>query len=211
MLGEELRPGLRTWTAFHEEWGKEVRCFAIVEDDRLTLVDPLLIGEDWEELAATRGERSLDALLTIHWHARSVGELRERVPDATAWAWSGDRERIGERVAVDRTFEAGEELPGGLVAIPATPREEVVFWDAPHAALIAGDVLLGDGEAGEEGAEAGGLHLCPESWLPGADALAELRRAMRPLLELPIELVLTSHGALVLTDGRSALEGALGR
>jgi hypothetical protein len=35
VLGEELRPGLRTWTAYHEEWEKHVRGFAIVESERL--------------------------------------------------------------------------------------------------------------------------------------------------------------------------------
>ncbi len=210
MLGEELKPGLRAWTSFHEEWGKQVRSFAIVEDEQLTLVDPLLPGDAWDELAATRGERALEVLLTIHWHARSAAEIRERHPGTRVRAWGGDQARVEERVGLDGVFEAGEEMPGGLVAIHAAPREEVVFWDAPHGALIAGDVLLGDGEAGEEGASAEGLHLCPESWLPGDDAVATLREMMRGLLDLPIELVLPSHGAPVLTDGRAALERALG-
>jgi hypothetical protein len=36
-----------------------------------------------------------------------------------------------------------------------------------------------------------------------------LRVALRPLLELPIELVLVSHGKPVLEGGRDALERAL--
>jgi hypothetical protein len=209
MLGEELRPGLRAWTTFHEEWDKDVRCFAIVEDERLTLIDPLIGDDAWDDLAATRGERALEILLTIHWHARSTAQVRERHPDVRARAWSGDRARTEERVELDGVFEVGDELPGGLVAIHAAPREEVLFWDAPHAALIAGDVLLGDGEAGDEGAPSEGLHLCPESWLPGDDAVAKLRSTMRGLLDLPIDLVLPSHGAQVLVEGRSALERAL--
>jgi hypothetical protein len=204
MLGEEIRPGLRTWTAFHAEWGKEVRCFAIVGDERLTLVDPLLVGDQWDDLAATRGERPLDVVLTIHWHGRSVDELRRRDPGVTAWAWSGDRERIEERVAVDRSFEIGDPLPGDLVAIHAAPREEVLFWDPAHAALIAGDVLLGDGEEGD------GLHLCPDSWLPGPDAVAKLRATLRgALLDLSVEIVLPSHGEPVLADAPAALARAL--
>jgi glyoxylase-like metal-dependent hydrolase (beta-lactamase superfamily II) len=202
MLGEELRPGLRTWTAHHEEWGQEVRSFAIVEDARLILIDPLLVGEQWEELAATRGGRSLDLLATIHYHVRSAAELREAHPDATLWAFEGDRRRIAERGPVDRTFAIGDELPGGLTAIGPLPREEVVFWDAARAALFVGDVLLGDGAEGE------GFDLCPEPWLDGA-GLDTLRAGLAPVLELPVELVLTAHGTPVLADGSQALVQAL--
>ena len=202
MLGEELRPGLRTWTADHEEWGQEVRGFAIVEDERLILVDPLLVGDQWEELATTRGERALEVLVTLHYHVRSAAEVRERHPDARLWAFEGDRDRIAERAQVDRTFAIGDELPGGLVAIGPLPREEVVFWDAARAALFVGDVLLGDGAEGE------GFDLCPEPWLDGA-GLDALRRALDPVLDLPVELILTAHGTPVLGDGRQALVQAL--
>jgi hypothetical protein len=205
VLGEELRPGLRAWTTHHEEWEQRVRSFAIVGPERLVLVDPLVVGEAaWEELAATRGERTLDLLLTIHWHARSAAAIRERHPDASVWAYAPGRAEVAERTPVDRAFEPGEELPGGLVAFPAAPRTEVVFWDAAHAALIAGDVLLGDGELGD------GLHLCPESWLHAENGGAALRASLRPVLDLPVEIVLPSHGALVLDDGAATLRAAIG-
>jgi len=202
VLGEELRPGLGTWTAHHDEWGQDVRGFAIVEDERLILVDPLLVGGQWDELAATRGERALDVLATIHYHVRSGGEVRERHPDARIWAFQGDRDEIAERAPVDRAFAIGEALPGGLVAIGPLPREEVVFWDAARAALFAGDVLLGDGVEGD------GLGLCPEPWLDGA-SLDTLRAGLAPVLELPVELVLTAHGAPTVTGGHAALAAAL--
>jgi glyoxylase-like metal-dependent hydrolase (beta-lactamase superfamily II) len=210
VLGEELRPGLRAWTTPHPEWPRPVRSFALVGSERLVLIDPLLAGEGWDRLDALHQGNDLEILLTIHWHARSAAAIRERYPEARVSAWSGDRGQVEERVALDATFETAEELPGGLVAIAAAPREEVVLWDPGHAALIAGDVLLGDGEAGEEGSPSEGLHLCPESWLPGEDAGAKLRNSLRAALELPIELVLPSHGEMVLSDGRTALERVLG-
>jgi glyoxylase-like metal-dependent hydrolase (beta-lactamase superfamily II) len=203
MLGEELRPGLRTWTAYHEEWEKHVRSFAIVESERLILIDPLLVGDQWDELDAMRGQSGLDVVLTIHWHARSAAEIRERNRDATVWAFAPDREEVEKRTAVDRTFEAGEELPGGLVPIAAPPRTEVLLWDAVHAALLCGDALLGDGEDGE------GLHLAPESWTGGEGSHATLRSALAPVLDLPVEMVLTAHGEMVLGNAPAALRGAL--
>ena len=54
--------------------------------------------------------------------------------------------------------------------------------------------------------------LCPESWLrylPSRITLAELNTRLRPLLELPIERVLVSHGEPVLPNGANALAQAL--
>jgi glyoxylase-like metal-dependent hydrolase (beta-lactamase superfamily II) len=203
VLGEELRPGLRTWTAYHEEWEKHVRSFAIVESERLILIDPLLVGDQWDELEAMRGQSGLDVLLTIHWHARSAAEVSERHPDATAWAYAPDREEVEKRTPVDRTFEAGEDLPGGLVPIAAPPRTEVVFWDAAHATLFTGDVLLGHGEEGD------GLHMAPESWIGGDGSHETLRSALAPVLDLPVGIVATAHGEMVLGDAPAALRGAL--
>jgi glyoxylase-like metal-dependent hydrolase (beta-lactamase superfamily II) len=205
MLGEELRPGLRAWTAHHEEWGHDVRSFALVAPERLVLIDPLLVGEEqWAALEETRGERALDVLLTIHWHARSAAELATRIPGTRIWAHSADRAAVARRVEPTDVFAAGGELPGGLVAIAGRPRTEALFWDPAHRALFAGDVLLGHGEEGD------GLHMCPASWLPDSSGgHDELRAALRPVLELPVELVLVSHGAAVETGAGAALEAAL--
>jgi glyoxylase-like metal-dependent hydrolase (beta-lactamase superfamily II) len=203
VLGEEIRPGLRTWTAHHEEWGQEVRGFAIVEPERLILVDPLLVGDQWEELEAIRDGRALEVLATLHFHVRSGAEVRERHPDATLWAYEGGRTEIAERSPIDRTFAVGEALPGGLVAIGQLPRAEVVFWDATRAALFAGDVLLGDGAEGGVG-----LTMCPEPWLDGP-SLDTLRAELAPVLDLPIELVLTAHGEPTVSDAPAALRRAL--
>lgn len=202
MLGEELRPGLRTWTAHHEEWGHEVRGFAIVEDERLVLVDPLLVGDQWEQLEETCGNRELDLLVTLHFHVRSAAAVKERHPGARLWAFEGDRELTEKRALVDHAFAIGEELPGGLVALGPLPREEVVFWDAARKALFVGDVLLGEGAEGE------GFDLCPEPWLDGA-SLDALRESLATVRDLPIELILTAHGTPVLGDGRAALVQAL--
>jgi len=69
-------------------------------------------------------------------------------------------------------------------------------------ALVFGDRLLGDG--------AGGVRLCPESWLREVRVdRAGLAHQMRALLELPVELLVVSHGEPVLHDGRAALARAI--
>ena len=53
--------------------------------------------------------------------------------------------------------------------------------------------------------------VCPESWLRhlGGYTQEDLRAGLQPLLDLPVEMVLVSHGEPVLRDGHAALERAL--
>jgi glyoxylase-like metal-dependent hydrolase (beta-lactamase superfamily II) len=199
MLGEELRPGLRRWTAHHPEWKQEVAAVAVASDRDLVLIDPLLVDDQWDRLEAGLGERRLQVLLTIHWHARSAAEVAERFPGSRIWAHSRNRAAVARRAPVTDVFRIGDELPAGLVALEARPRSEVLFWEPRSRALIAGDALLGDGEKGT------GLHTCPAWWLPGSTSLEDLRDALRPALDLPVELVLPSHGAPVLAGAKTEL------
>jgi len=199
VLGEELHPGLWRWTAQHEEWGKEVASFAVSTTEELVLVDPLLAADQWSELEEGLDGRSLHVLLTIHWHARSAGEVAERFPGARIWAHSRNRAAVARRTPVTDVFRATDPLPGGLTALEARPRSEVLLWEPRARALIVGDALLGAGEGGD------GLHTCPGWWLPQSTSLAELRAALRPALELPVEMILPSHGAPVLSGTREIL------
>jgi len=199
MLGEELRPGLWRWTAHHEEWKKEVAAVAVESEAELVLIDPLLAGDQWKELQAGLGSRQLHVMLTIHWHARSAREVAARFNGVRVWAHSRNRAAVARRAPVTDVFRLDDELPAGLVALAARPRSEVLYWEPQHKALIAGDALLGDGEKGD------GLHTCPASWLPESASLEDLRGALRPALDLPVEMVLTSHGSPVLSDARREL------
>jgi glyoxylase-like metal-dependent hydrolase (beta-lactamase superfamily II) len=199
MLGEELRPGLRRWTARYEEWKGEVASVALVTESELVLIDPLLVGDQWSQLEQALGDRQLHVLLTIHWHARSTAEVARRFPGTRVWAHSRNRAAIARRTAVSDVFRAGEDLPAGLVALEARPRSEVLLWEPRSRALIVGDALLGTGEMGD------GLHTCPASWLPRSTDLDDLRASLRPALDLPVELILLSHGAPVLRAAAAQL------
>jgi glyoxylase-like metal-dependent hydrolase (beta-lactamase superfamily II) len=199
MLGEELRPGLWRWTAHHETWNKEVAAIAVEAADALVLIDPLLAGTQWDELESGLSDRELHVLLTIHWHARSAKEVAERFPAAHVWANSRNRAAVARRAPVTDVFRLDDELPGGLIALEARPRSEVLFWEPRSKALIVGDALLGDGENGD------GLDTCPGWWLPRSTSLDDLRGALRPALDLPVELVLPSHGSPVLSGAKKAL------
>jgi glyoxylase-like metal-dependent hydrolase (beta-lactamase superfamily II) len=195
---DALRPGLWRWTTRHPDWvpaaqpgspadwPPEVGSVAHAAEDALVLIDPLVPEELWprlDRLVARHGPR-VAVLTTIGWHRRSRDEVASRY-DAT-------------------TSRARSSLPRGVETIPLRGFGETMVWLPGPRALVPGDRLLGDG--------AGGLRLCPESWLrylTRKPSLSELREALLPLLELPVELVLTSHGEPVLKRGRDALARAL--
>ena len=88
------------------------------------------------------------------------------------------------------------EQPEG-VEVGAEALEEFVFWIPEHAAIVAGDVLI----SRESGLEV------PRAWI--GDGYADAVEALRPLLDLPVERVLVTHGEPVLSGAHEALERAL--
>jgi hypothetical protein len=196
----ELRPGLWRWTAAHpewehaEHWGPEVGSVYAGLPDALVMVDPLVPQDEedrfWEALDrdVERVGKPVYVLLTVHWHERSVAAVLDRYK-ATLW----------------RPEEKGT-LPAGVHAevVKGSDWVEALFFLEPHRALIAGDLLIGK--------DGGGIAL-PVAWFPKGEqewAEQELKPELRKrLAELPVELVVVSHGEPVLEDGAAALERAL--
>jgi hypothetical protein len=198
----EIRPGLWRWTTPHPEWRPDappdspadwpravgsVLCDAV---DATVLIDPLLpLGEEGflgvlDEHVRRRG-RPVAVLTTIGFHRRSRDQLAGRYGATTS--------------------RAKKNLPAGVESLPIRGAGETMFWLSEHRALVPGDRIIAT--------PSGRLRLCPESWLGYLSSditLAALANALRPLLELPIESVLVSHGEPVLSGGRVALAEALG-
>jgi glyoxylase-like metal-dependent hydrolase (beta-lactamase superfamily II) len=192
---QEVAPGLRRWTALHDEWNEQVGAVALETDDGLVLIDPI---------APPREVRAPDhVLLTVFWHGRNAGDLgAEHV-----WAPSRSVRRLRNRnVPVTDAFAAGDRLPGGVRALETARDGEVVFWLPRQRAVVVGDVLLGAGAKPRATSEP--LRLCPERWL-GRATRDDLRESLRPLLELPVQRVLVSHGEPVLRAGKRALAAVL--
>lgn len=201
MKVERIEEGLWRWTAFHEEWRQEVGCVYLEAADAICLIDPLVPGDDRERFFealdrdVNRLGRPVHVLITVYWHTRSAKELAERY-DATIWAHAKAEKTVGRRAGRIELFEPGDLLPGGVEAILGR-WSEVVYWVPGHRTVVTGDVILG--------AREGGLRFCPESWTPRAGGHAAWRENLRPLLDLPVERVLVSHGEPVLRKGAKAL------
>lgn len=203
----QIEPGLWRWTGYHEEWNDDVGCVFCETDDGIVLVDPLVPPEDvdrfWDALDrdVERLGGRVHVLVTIFWHTRSTTAMVDRY-GARVWAPTTSRAAVARRAwAVTDVFRPGDRLPGGIEAFGTARRTEVVYWIPWHRALVPGDVLVGDSEAG--------VRMCPESWLPPSTGHRELAASLRPLLGLSVKRILVSHGEPVLTDAKDALAAAL--
>jgi glyoxylase-like metal-dependent hydrolase (beta-lactamase superfamily II) len=101
-------------------------------------------------------------------------------------------------------FEEGDTLPFGVQALPGMEPNDLVLWIESKRALVLGDTLMDRGA---------GLQFAREWDDKGAIAArgvppAELLERLQPLRELPVELVLATHGGVCdRADLQRALEG----
>jgi len=198
-----IAPGLWRWTAYHSEWRKDVGCVYVETDDATVLVDPLVPPEESERFLqyldadVERASSPVHILLTVYWHLRSAPELAKRY-DAGVWAPARSAKPVERRTgSAPRATRPGDALPGNVEAHASGRAAELVYRLPLHRALVAGDVLLGDP-----------LRICPAGWV-GKGGQAAVRKALRPLLDEPLDRVLVSHGDPVLRGGHNALAAAL--
>jgi len=213
----ELRPRLWRWTATHPDWTPEeggqdgwepdVSSYALVEEDTLVLIDPLVpAGEEerfWRALDEdVEHHGAPHILLTVFWHARSAQTILDRYPGAAVWAPAAAEAQARERVDLAHTYGHGDRLPGGIEGRATEHRAEALLWIPTHSALAAGDLLLGT--------PGGGVRVCPDSWLRSGVTPRHLRDGLRHLIDLPVELLLLTHGEPILDGARAKLEAAVG-
>jgi hypothetical protein len=198
-----IAAGLWRWTAPHPawradaepgsagDWDPNVGCVLALVAEHAVFVDPLLPADEaafWAWCDEAVGDRPVHVLTTIRFHGRSR--------EAFAGRYRGD------------VVTSLRRLPPGVEARRFRAADETIFWLPAHGALVPGDRIIGaDAEGGGEG-----VRLCPGSWLTYLKpplTQPELRALLRPLLDLPVERILVSHGAPVLSGGGAALAALL--
>lgn len=217
----ELSPGLWHWEAPHpqwdstEPWSENVSSYAIDDGRRLLLFDPLAVPDELVDLAA---RRETAIVLTAPWHERDAQSLVERLgvpvhtplPDTAQelmdmygitaeQAGDGSPDLVWllrEQQGVAHPYSPGDRLPFGADVFRGHKANDTVLWVEGRRAVISGDTLVDFGR---------GLEI-NEGWLRPGVTREGVAEGLRPLLALPVEHVLATHGGP--TD-RAALERAL--
>lgn len=219
----ELLAGLWHWQAPHPEWTPDqwwpqvVSSYALDDGVRLLLFDPLAVPEEILDLAA---DRDPVVVLTAPWHERDTRSLLERFgapvftppPDTAGdlvrkygiapeqipegWRSPDLAWLLAEGGGETHTYRAGDRLSIGLEAFPGRSHNDLVLWIERVGAVVAGDALVDFGRGFE----------VPREVQQHGVTREQVVEDLRPLLQLPVEVVLTAHGAP--TD-RAALERAL--
>jgi glyoxylase-like metal-dependent hydrolase (beta-lactamase superfamily II) len=195
---EEVRDGVWHWHVHNANIGGHLSSSHAVrfEDaDGLAasvLVDPVRL--DPHALQQLPPVRAI--VLTTRGHQRAAWHYRQ-LTGAPVWMPLGSTGAEGEP---DHTYDAGDELPGGLIALHTPgPGEHHFSLLAPfHGVLIVGDLLSGDA--------AGRVSLNPVATEadPGAT-----RASVEELLEQPFDVLLLEHGTPVTDSAHERLAAAL--
>jgi glyoxylase-like metal-dependent hydrolase (beta-lactamase superfamily II) len=204
----EVSPGLWHWNAPHPEWepgepwDQAVSSYAVEHGDQLLLFDPLGVPREIEGLAA---DRETAIVLTAPWHERDARRLVERLgaavytprPDTAedilrtfgvtveqGWVSPDVRWLLDGEAGQAHWYAAGDRLPVGAQAFPGQKPNDLVLWVESHHAVVAGDTLadLGDGP-----------RINPR-WLRAGVTHQDVADGLRPLLALPVEYLLETHG-----------------
>ena len=208
----EIATGIWRWTARHPEWhpgefGAEVACFALeAGDDDLLLIDPLVPeGDDGNPaldlLDRLAKGRTTNSLITIGYHVRSAELLAERYGGRIYGPGT-----CAKRLRDEKLLSEDTNGPGGATfhAIGNPRRSERPIWLPSHNALAFGDALVANPE--------GELRIWVQD--PVDDKQRRFYRqrfgpTLDPLLELPVEHVLVTHGEPVVGNGARALKRAV--
>lgn len=190
---EPVVPGVWRWHVQDEQTGRGSEAYALVDEGRVVLVDPLPIDEP---ILRALGE--VEAIvLTVAKHQRDAWRLRRSL-SVPVYAPEG----AALEQPPDHVYSGGDLLPGGLAAFHAPGPAEAAYalWRSrPVSTLFLSDLLERLGPAAPAFAPAR-FHEQPRR------SRSSLGRLLR---DLPFSAVCFGHGAPIVAHAREALERAL--
>jgi hypothetical protein len=178
---QELRPGLWTWKAAHPSWSEGEPWGPEVRSYAYDTGGSLVLFDPISPPSLVEGLVEAQELGVL-----LTAEWHRRSADECV-------ERFGAHV-----FGAAEPPPADVERRRTYYDEEVAYWIPRHGALVVGDVFTNEQR-----------FQVRDDWLPDGVTAEEMRDGVRPLLELPVEIVLVTHGDPVVEKGHAVLRAAL--
>jgi glyoxylase-like metal-dependent hydrolase (beta-lactamase superfamily II) len=184
---EEIRPGLKRWAGPHPEFDPAE---GDLDGSYLDVASVLCSSEEALVL--------IDPLVPDDLWPELDAEVKQSGKPVVVLTTIYFHERSRDTIARRYGARLGGDV-AGVRAFSAERADEVALWLEEPRTVVFGDAVLGD--------QAGGLRITP--WAKNAEGLERTRRALLPLLDLPVEIVLPAHGDPVLANGRDALARTL--
>ena len=184
----EVATGVWHWKAAHPEWkpgqtwDQMVSSYAVDTGEDVLLFDPV-------DPPAELLERATAVVLTCPWHRRDAPGLG--LPIYVPPPDEHDPDPVQGEI-----FRGGDTLPFDIRAFEAFEPIDLVLYVESRRAVVAGDTLIDLGD---------GLQVHP-AWPGPGIAADEVAERLRPLLDLPVDVVLPTHAD---PADRAALERAL--
>jgi hypothetical protein len=198
-LMRELRAGVWHWQSAHPGWNEQqwwpqlVSSYAIEVRDDFLLFDPLGVPAELQD-------RATAVVLTAPYHERDASRLGLPVytPPADTWQdwvekFGAEPERVRGMQSDDLTwlrtgdaeghFHGPGPWPFGINAYAGREDNDLILWLPWISAIVTGDSLSDFGE-GLDIQLGGRKHVTRD----------DVVRRLRPLLDVPVELVLPAHG-----------------
>jgi glyoxylase-like metal-dependent hydrolase (beta-lactamase superfamily II) len=189
----EVAAGVWHWRVWDDRIGAESHAHALASRDGTVLIDPLPLAPEvlrrLEPIAAT--------LLTAACHQRSAWRYR-RSHGVVVHAPEATRPMEEEP---DFRYRAGQELPGGIVALhtPGPELAHYAFWrEASPAVVVCADLMMREDDGAPE-------FVPPEYH----DDPAATHDSLRRLLQLPFDVFCMAHGEPFTSNRRNDLQKLL--
>lgn len=189
----EVAAGVWHWQVWDDRIGADSHAHALASPDGTVLIDPLPLAPE----ALGRLEPITATLLTAACHQRSAWRYR-RSHGVAVYAPEATRPMEEEP---DFRYVAGQDLPGGIVAVhtPGPEWAHYAFWrEAAPSVVFCADLIMRE----DDHAPA----FVPPEYHEDPKAT---RESLRRLLELPFMLFCMAHGMPITADRRERLQNLL--
>lgn len=196
IIPKQILPSVYIWSVFSEEKGFYFNGYAIKTDEGPLIIDPPTAGTDVLEALTTIG-RPLMVLITNGDHERESNTFREKFK-IPVLAPQQDQQQMN--FLPDKTFDAGDILPGGLKVIPLSHQKtpgESAFYHPEQRMLILGDALIGH--------PVGALSMLPEAKYPNREQAFQSLKKLADI-DLGLETLLLGDGEPFLENAQHQLE-----
>ena len=201
---KEILPDIHTWYEFSEEKQLKFNGYLLVCEGESVLIDPPRMSEKnfsvLDNLAGRNSSNPLSSILltNIH-HERDSDEFRKRFG---ANVWINEKDSTGLEGTVNRTFNDGERLPGGLTVINFENQKspgESAFFIKERGIMIVGDAFIGKFP--------GRVNMLPPEKYRDFESA---EKGLKKILSFEFESLLVGDGESILKSARQAVKSFLG-